>query len=144
MSGFLTAADAAITLAISGLFDIPQQLQGFSAQNVYETPDVDINETLMGVDGFLSGGYVANPTEQTFELQADSNSNKIFQTWAQTMIANKAVYIASGRTELPSLGEVYISTRGFLISYPPMATVAKIVGPRKYRVRWQSVVIAPA
>ncbi|MGA1801484.1 phage tail fiber protein [Rhizobium sp. HT1-10] len=62
----ITSANAIITLTIPGLFNTPVQLQGFSADNIYESEVQEIAETSMGVDGKLSAGYVFNPINQTF------------------------------------------------------------------------------
>lgn len=139
----LTAANAVITMRIANLFNVPQQLQGFSADNVYELADQQVVETAMGVDGILSGGFVFNPVDQTFVLQADSASNAIFEAWAAAQVTAKDVYIANGQTVLPSLRRQYVSTRGFLTSLPPMPSAGRILAPRRYVVRWQSVLSVP-
>ncbi|MBZ9683206.1 hypothetical protein LB531_21345 [Mesorhizobium sp. CO1-1-2] len=139
----LTAANAVITLAVPNLFPTPVQLQGFAADNIYDMDSVDQVETAMGVDGILSGGFVYNPTNQTFVLQADSPSIAFFETWAATQIQAKDVYTANGSTTLPSLGRSYISTKGFLVSMPPMPGAAKILQPRRFAIRWQSVQSVP-
>ena len=82
----LTAANAVITLTVPFLFPTPVQLQGFSADNIYDMDNVDQIETAMGVDGILSGGFVFNPVNQTFVLQADSPSIAFFETWAATQV----------------------------------------------------------
>ncbi|RWH57849.1 MAG: hypothetical protein EOQ81_14795 [Mesorhizobium sp.] len=129
----LTAANAVITLAVANLFPTPFQLQGFSADNIYDLDSVDQVETAMGVDGILSGGFVYNPINQTFVLQADSPSIAFFETWAATQVQAKDVYTANGSTTLPSLGRSYISTKGFLVS----------LQPRRFAIRWQSVQSVP-
>ena len=52
----ITSANAILTLAIPLLFPTPVQLQGFAADDVYDIPRIKSVETLMGVDGVLSGG----------------------------------------------------------------------------------------
>lgn len=139
----LTAANAVITLAVANLFPTPVQLQGFAADNIYDMDNVDQVETAMGVDGILSGGFVFNPVNQTFVLQADSPSIAFFETWAATQKQAKDVYTANGSTTLPSVGRSYVSTKGFLISLPPMPAAAKILQPRRFAIRWESVQSVP-
>lgn len=139
----LTAANAVITLAVPFLFPTPIQLQGFAADNVYDLDAVDQVETAMGVDGILSGGFVFNSINQTFVLQADSPSIAFFETWAATQTQAKDVYTANGSTTLPSVGRSYISTKGFLVSMPPMPAAAKTLQPRRFAIRWQSVMGVP-
>lgn len=139
MARTLTAANAVITLSISGLFAIPQQLKGFATNNIYDSPAQTVNETLMGVDGVLSAGFVHNPVDQAFHLQADSLSNDLFEAWRSSMAQAQDTYFADGRTTLPSLGVSYVMSHGVLISLPPMPTLANIAQPRVYTIRWQSV-----
>ncbi len=135
----LTAANAVITLVISGIFSSPQILKGFSTDNVYEVGDQQVTETLMGVDGRLSGGYVNNPVVQTFTLQADSPSNNIFDYWALQQRLLQETFVAQGSTLLKSVGTEYISNRGFLVTKLPLPTAGKILQPRKFVIHWESV-----
>ncbi|BCH11937.1 hypothetical protein MesoLj131c_61950 [Mesorhizobium sp. 131-3-5] len=139
----LTAANAVITLTVPLVFPTPIQLQGFAADNIYDMDNVDQVETAMGVDGILSGGFVFNPTNQTFVLQADSPSIAFFETWAATQRQAKDVYTANGSTTLVSVGRSYISTKGFLVSMPPMPAAGKILQPRRFAIRWESVQSVP-
>lgn len=139
----LTAANSVITLSIAGLFSAPQQLQGFSADNIFEIGDQTVTEVLMGVDGRLSGGFVFNAIEQTFDLQADSPSNSIFETWAAQQARNRDTYVATGVVTLKSVGTKYSLTRGFLGTLPPLPSAAKILQPRKYLIHWESVQAVP-
>ncbi|WP_028732070.1 phage tail fiber protein [Rhizobium leguminosarum] len=139
----ITSANAIVMLSIPGLFDVPQQIQGFSADNIYTQDTLEVTQTSMGVDGKLSGGFVFTAVSQTFTLQADSPSNVIFDTWAQNQRLLKDVYVAQGRITLPSIGFQYVQTKGFLISYPPLPSAAKTLQPRAYQIQWESVVPQP-
>ena len=140
----LTGASCVITLAITNLFPSPQQLQGFSADDVYSTDSIAPVEVLQGVDGILSGGFVYDPIKQSFDMQADSESNRIFETWWSAMIRAQDVYLAFGTTTIPATGRSYVMTRGFLTMHTPMPSVGKLLKPRKYTITWQSVLPAPS
>ena len=139
----LTAANAVITLAIAGLFDQPRSLFGFAADDIFTTDPIQKTQTVMGVDGVLSGGYTPNPVVQTFALQADSNANDMFDAWASFQDIQKDAFTAVGVIILKSVGTKYNLTRGFLTSYPPIANAAKILQARRYGITWQSVLPAP-
>jgi hypothetical protein len=139
----LTAANAVITLTIPGLFNSPVQLQGFSAQNIYEMPSIEINQTQMGVDGKLSAGFVYNPISQTFVLQADSASNDVFEIWAQTMLTNRDTLRCNGETLLTSVNRSYVCTNGALTSYPPAPAAGQILQPRSYVIVWERISATP-
>jgi hypothetical protein len=139
----LTSANSIITLAIAGLYDAPRQLQGFSADAVFDTDQVTSAETMMGVDGKLSAGWVPAVVVTNITLQADSASNDLFDRWYQAQQTIRELYVASGAIVLPSLGKKLAYTRGFLTSFPPTPSMARVAQPRRYTITWESVSIAP-
>lgn len=141
--GDITAANSVLTLAIATLFPIPQQLQGFGVDDIYDIAQVKNIETLMGVDGLLSGGFVWKERIQTITLQADSASNAIFDTWAANQEANQQVYLASGLIQLPSIATKFTQTTGFLTGYKPAPKAGKLLHPRTYEITWGRVAPAP-
>lgn len=141
--GDITGANAVLMLSIPPLFTVPQQLQGFAADDVYDLDEIESVETLMGVDGVLSGGWVWKPQTQRIMLQADSASNAVFDNWYAQQKAGQRTYLASGIVMIPSLGLKFIQTNGFLSGYK-LPGVKKVVGPRPYRITWNDVSPAPA
>lgn len=144
MAGTITSNNAAFTLAIAGLFAVPQQLQGFAADDIFDTEGVEPAETSMGVDGKLSAGLVFAPVKQSVALQADSDSNTLFEAWYAAQKAAGDVYYAQGSVYLPATGRAYVMTRGVLTAYSPMPDAKKTLQPRKYGLTWESVTGAPA
>lgn len=141
--GDLTGANAVVMLAIPPLFTTPQQLQGFAADDVYDLDEIESIETLMGVDGILSGGFVWKPQQQSITLQADSASNAIFDNWYAQQKAGTRTYVANGIVIIPALGLKFIQTNGFLSGYK-LPGVKKLVTQRRYRITWNDVSPAPA
>jgi hypothetical protein len=139
----LTAANAVIMLAVSSLFDVPQQLQGFAADDVFTTDSTAPVETLMGVDGVLSGGWVATPKVQTISLQSDSLSNLIFEQWYNSQEQARETFIANANITLMAVNQTYVLLRGFLTGYPPMPDARRILQPRRYRITWGSIIGTP-
>lgn len=135
----LTAANSVLLLAVTGLFDIPVRLQGFSADNVYDTDDVTPTETSMGVDGKLSAGFVPVAVRQGYTLQADSDSIAVFERWYQTQQAAREVYFGQGSIYLPSVERKYIMRKGVLQSYSPLPNAQKTLQPRKFSILWEAV-----
>ena len=135
----ITSANAIYTLSVTTLFPSPIQLQGFSAEDIFTTGPLASAETLMGLDGVLSGGFVYAPVVQNISLQADSGSNDIFdQWWAQQQNA-KDVYTASGVVILQAIGKKWVMTNGFLTSYPPIPDAARTLRPRRFAITWNAV-----
>jgi hypothetical protein len=132
----LTGANASISLLIPALFSTPQTLQQFAADNVFEVPQVTPTETLMGVDGVLSGGMIFVPVEQEFMLQANSPSIAIFDNWYLQQIAATTTYPASGTTIMPGLKKMWQMVNGFLVDYKPLPQVQRLAQPQRFRIRW--------
>lgn len=139
----ITSANAVITISVPGVFTTPFQLQGFSADNIYDAPELETVQTAMGVDGRLSGGFVYNAVSQTFSVQADSETNAFFETWMGRMRTLKDVYVGEGTTRLVSVGTTYVMKRGFLTTAHVMPAAARILQPRRYTIQWQSVTPSP-
>ena len=142
--GSITDANCSLSLSIPGIFSIPQQLQGFAADDIFDIPQIRSVEVLMGVDGVLSGGfvYVAIPWE--ISLQADSASNSVFDTWWTQMQAAKDVYIAQGIIRLPSISTKFNLTNGYLTGYKPAPAAKKVLQPRRYELTFNAIAPAPA
>lgn len=139
----ITGATAVLTIVIPPIFPVPQQIQGFSADDVYDLDEIESVETLMGVDGILSGGFVWKPQAQTIMLQADSPANAIFDTWYQQQKAGQTTYVATGILVLPAIGLKFIQTVGYLTRYK-LPGAKKLIQPRRYGITWQDVAPAPA
>lgn len=141
--GTITSADAILTLSVLPLFPIPQVLQGFATDDVYDIPQIKSVEVMMGVDGVLSGGFVFVQIPQKIVLQADSISNRLFEIWWASQQAGKSVFTASGLIQLPSIQTKFIHNKGFLTGYKPAPAAKKVLQPREYEVTWESILPAP-
>lgn len=144
MARDLTNANSVLMLSVIGLYPTPQQLQGYAADDVFETEAVDSAETMMGVDGKMSAGFVFMPVDWSVTLQADSGSNDIFDNWYQAQQAAKAPFFANATVLLPAIDSKWAMTNGILVKFPPMPAGKKILQPRKYTIRWESISKAAA
>jgi len=135
----ITGATAVVMLTLPGVFPAPFQLQGFAADDVYDTDDLVSAETLMGVDGKLSGGFVYVPVVQRYHLQADSPSIIFFDSWWAAQQQVIEVFNANGLVSIPSLGKKFTMTKGFLTGYKPLPDAKKLMQPQNFAITWQSV-----
>lgn len=140
----LTAANAVLMLGVTGLYDAPRRLQGFSAEDVTDFDALGVGEGSMGVDGKLSAGFVFNATNQNITLQADSESNDIFENWLQAERQRREKYVAFGTILVKATGKRYTMTRGFLMNVSLMPALRKTLQPRRYSLTWESVSAGPA
>lgn len=139
----ITSANAVLTLSIAQLFPIPQQLQGFGTDDIYDIPRIRSVETMMGVDGVLSGGFVFTAVPQEITLQADSVSNLIFDTWWTQMQAAEETYVAQGNIRLPGVATKFQQIRGFLTGYSPSPAAKRVLQARRFEITWQKIIPAP-
>jgi hypothetical protein len=139
----ITSANAVLIITIRSLYPTPQQIQGFSADDIYDVDALEIGETMMGVDGVLSAGWVNVSVKQGISLQADSVSNVVFDTWYTTEQQLQDKLVASASITLTSIGKKYNMGQGYLTTYKPIADGKKVLQPRKHILTWQSIIPAP-
>ena len=139
MAKTITSANAIIVLSIPVVFPAPQRIQGFSADDIFGTDQIDSAEVMMGLDGYLSAGFVFQPIKQNYTLQADSDSNDVFDQWWQAQQNLRDAIECQGNISLVSIGKKYALTRGFLTGYPPAPDGGKTLKPRKYTITWNEI-----
>lgn len=139
----ITAANTVIYLGATNLFAVPQRLEGFDVDDIFNTDPVNNSETRMGVDGRLSIGWVPMPIVQNFILQADSDANDFFDTLIAAQAAARESYTLFGTILIPSLQKVFAMTKGVLGQNQPISNAKKVMQPRTFQVTWESVVGAP-
>jgi len=135
----ITGANAVIMITVTGLFPIPQQLQGFAADDVFDTDPLESAEVLMGVDRKLSGGFVAVPVRQNYHLQADSVSIDIFDQWWAVQQQFGEVFTANGIVLMPAVSKKWTMTKGFLTAYKPIPSTKKLLQPQTFAITWESI-----
>lgn len=143
MARSITAANAIVTITVPGVFQAPQQLQQFSADDIFDTETLKNIEVQMGVDGFLSGGWVFVPVPQSYSLMPNSPSNDIFDQWWAAQSTLIDAIAGFGTVTLPSLQKKWALSNGFLTGYPPMPGAGRILKPRKFEITWQQVLPQP-
>jgi hypothetical protein len=135
----ITAANSVFLLAVGGIFPVPQQLQGYAADAAFAFDAVDPAETVMGVDGHMSAGYVPYMTIQTISIMPDSPSLTIFETWLAANNLAREVFFADATIILPAIGRKYALTRGVLTSAKAAPDVKKVLAAVEYKITWEAV-----
>lgn len=135
----ITSANSVYTISVAGLFPVPQQLRGFSAERAWETDNVDLAEVQMGVDGRMTSGYTPNPVRQKISLQADSPSKQVFLSIQNAMKAAREVLYISGTIDLPATGESFVCRRGILQAVKPLPDAGKVLQAMDFMIVWESI-----
>ena len=139
----ITSANAVFLISVPLLLPVPQQLQGFAVDDIFDVDDVDATDVMMGVDGILSGGMIFAPKPMNIALQAGSPSRSFFDAWYQGQQGAVTAFAAQAQITFTGLGLTYSLLTGYLSRYKPMADAKKVLQPTKFRVTWQSITPAP-
>ena len=134
----ITSVNASYVLTIPGLYSTGQELQGFAADDLFDTESIDSVETMMGADGKLSAGKIYVAQKQNIMLMADSPSIAIFEQWHQQQLLND-VFAASAIITLVGLNTAYVLTNGYLTGFTAIADAKRVLQPRKFTVTWESI-----
>lgn len=140
----ITSANAQILLTVPLLFPQPFLLSKFAADNIFGTDPIQRGETVMGVDGYFTAGFVYTPTKQSYSLLADSDSNYFFDQVAMREQADQTKYEINGVVLLTSVGTKWTMTRGFLQMWQPIPDAGKVLKERKHTIEWSRVIPNPS
>lgn len=140
----ITAANSVFALAIANVFPSPQILQGYSADDAFTTEAIESVETVQGIDGNLSGGFVFNPYKMTITIMPDSPSLDVFFQWDQYQRSIREVAIASATIALPAIGKKFQCVKGYLTSNVPIPGVKKTLQPIPLQITWNLITGQPA
>lgn len=135
----ITAANSVLLLSVAGLFDVPQRIQGFSADALTGTETLATKELIMGIDGRLSAGWIAVSVPQTITLQADSSSIDFFDQVNAAEDQAREAFAFTGSLVIPSVGKKFAMVRGFMNGYQKFPTLGKTLAPRPFSITWESV-----
>lgn len=139
----LNTANSALSIAVATLFPTPVRIAGYAADDAFMAGEVESAETYMGVDGILSAGYTPYPIEFDITLQADSASNSFFDAWIAGQAQAMEVYEASATILIQGTGALYQLSRGFLKSPSVMPEAKKVLQPRKFKIIFNTLSLAP-
>lgn len=140
----LTAVNSTIMLAVNNVYPTPQQLQGYAADDVFDLEEIDVAETVMGVDGLLSGGLIYVEIPWSITLQSNSPSCQVFDQWYAYQKSQGDISSATMNIALPGLGYKWSYSNGILKKYSPAPSVGKIVKPRKFTIVWNAIGAQPS
>lgn len=139
----ITAANSVFMLSVPGLFNNPQQLQGYMAEAAFETEDATVGELVLGVDGILSSGFVPYTVDMAISIMPDSPSSDLFDQWLAAEKANREKLPAQATISLVSISRKYDCVNGFLQRIPPIPSARRVLTGRRFMITWGVVSAAP-
>ena len=139
----ITSADATFAISSADFALAATILEGYAADAAFSTENVDIAETVMGVDGKLSAGWVPRTYHQTITLQPDSPSRSLFDSLVGAQDAARTIYRLNGVITFPGNQYSYSLKRGVLRNYTAIPGAQKVLQPMTYVVEWESILPVP-
>jgi len=139
----ITAASAAFSITIPGVFNAPQLLQQYSADDIFDNQEMKTAEIQMGVDGVKAAGFVYVPMIQKVTFMANSPSVDIFDQWWQFMQTAVDNFDSQASIALPSLKKKFILINGTLTGYTPIPSAGRVLKPRSFEITWEKVIPQP-
>lgn len=132
----ITSANVVFLLSIGLLYPTPQQLQGFSPDDMFETEEADIAEVQMGADGQVAAGWVPNLFKETIRLLASSPSCRMFDDLYAAQSASRSIYPLTGTVYLGGLKSKVSRQNGTMTRYAPYAPAKKVFEYRTFEITW--------
>lgn len=117
MAATLTVANSAIAMTTEALFPSAQSLQGYSADDAFDTDTVENGEYSMGIDGNLSAGFVFNEVTLALTFQADSPSLSLFEQIYMYEQENRTKLTQNITITVPANSRRYDFIQGYMRSY---------------------------
>lgn len=139
----ITSADSTFVLSSSDFALAATILEGYAADAAFAMDNADTAETMLGVDGKLSAGWIPRSYNQTITLQADSKSRALFDALVTAQDATRNVFRLNGVINLPGNQYSYNLTRGVLKNYTAMPTAQKVLQPLTFVIEWERVLAVP-
>ncbi|TAM15968.1 MAG: hypothetical protein EPN65_16775 [Pandoraea sp.] len=143
MSGSITSANSQILLAVATIFPVAQPIQGYSAEDIFESEDVELAEVQLGLDGKQASGWIPFNVKWRITLRANSDSISFFDTWIASQNALQDIYTATGTVTLKGPGKKYSLVNGTLTRGRIIPDAKKTLQPQTYEITWEQVVPAP-
>ena len=137
----ITASSIVLVFAVDSYSPAPQQIQGFSPDNVTDGEALTVGEGMMGVDGYFTAGFYNTPLVNTIELMGDSPGCDFFDGWmgAQKVLnfgTGDILFARNGTITYPGLGKKFQVNKGILSSYKPIPAGQRLLRPRAFTVTW--------
>lgn len=143
MSRTITAANSVFTLLVAGVFPAPRNIEQYAADDQFSVDSVDVAETLMGVDGVMSAGWVPAIIPMQVMLQANSPSVDLFEQWDGAQAVAREIITAVATIILPSVDKSFVLTNGVLKQVKRFPDGKRTLQPIPYMIHWGSVVSTP-
>ena len=139
----ITSADSVFSISSADFALAATILEGYAADAAFAMENADTAETMLGVDGKLSAGWVPRSYNQTITLQADSKSRAVFDALVMAQDVSRQIFRLNGVITLPGNQYSYTLSRGVLKNYTAKPTAQRVLQPMTFVIEWERVLAVP-
>lgn len=139
----ITSADSTFVISSADFALAATVLEGYAADAAFAVDNADTAETMLGVDGKLSAGWIPRSYNQTITLQADSKSRAVFDALVAAQDVSRNVFRLNGVINLPGNQYSYTLSRGVLKNYSAMPNAQRVLQPMTFVIEWERVLPVP-
>lgn len=139
----ITSADSTFVLSVADMAILGVVLEGYAADAAFALDNADTAETMLGVDGRLSAGWIPRSYNQTITLAADSPSRQIFDAIVAYQDVNRTIVRLNSVITLPGNQYSYGMRRGVLKNYSAMPNAQRVLQPMTFAIEWERVEPVP-
>ena len=124
---------------LSGLIGVPQQIEGWSADNAFS---IDAQQTAMvvqGVDGKTHFGWVPHLVPFNVSLMPDSDSQDYLEGLVTAQDLMRETLMITGTLIIPAISKKYSLTNGALTSYTPIPSHQRVLSAQAMTITFSSI-----
>jgi len=136
----ITSANSVLTLAIQDLFPVPQKIEGFRTDAMFDGGTRELAHGEMGADGFVAYGFIFNLRQLTIELLANSPSIPFFDNWVNATESAREVFICNGTILLPAINKKVTLVNGTLKTEPGFPAAKATLDGVRYELMFQRMI----
>ena len=135
----ITSANATFVLTVPGVLSSGVALAQWSADDMFTSDAIPVVESMMGVDGHLSAGWLPHPVKFKLKFAADSNSIQYFDLWNAQMASIMDAIVGSFIITMPGNNSKFTASRVFLETYKPIPDAKKFLEPMEFTLVVESI-----
>lgn len=135
----ITSANSVVVLTCEDLYPAGIQLENFSADQSITQADEEIASTRMGVDGYMSAGWIPTIKSITVSLEPSSPTIEVFDTIYKAQRTAKAPYRLNLSVAVPATGKSLTYKNGVLKNWKLLADHKQVLDPISATMEFESV-----
>lgn len=136
----ITSATSTLILIVNTLFPAGVKLQQFSADQSISQGDEELAVDRMGVDGYMSAGWVPTIKTVTISFEPSSPSVLIFDALYKASQANRKLYELTLIVNIPATGKTLTYTGGVLKNWKLLPDHKQVLDPISAVIDFETVI----